>query len=62
MKHGTEEKQVVRQGNDECDHAKYHRVDGFGKMNSEREQNWAWTTSGSQYDWMDSHAPFADLD
>ncbi|HEY4802184.1 MAG TPA: hypothetical protein VIH96_06145 [Paraburkholderia sp.] len=24
--------------------------------------NWAWATPTSQYDWMDSHAPFATLD
>ncbi|WP_321799609.1 hypothetical protein [Caballeronia sp. J97] len=62
MKHETDAKNAVRQANDECNHAQSGRIGGFGKALSSHDRNWAWTTSGSAYDWMDSHAPFAHLD
>jgi hypothetical protein len=62
MKHGIEGQQGAQQSNDECDHAQYHPIDGFGNVSPDPERNWAWSTSGSQYDWMDSHAPVGYLD
>jgi hypothetical protein len=62
MKDETKETQVAWQRDDKCNHAQNHRIDELRKMNPDPERNWAWTTSGSRYDWMDSHAPFAYLD
>ncbi|CAD6562909.1 hypothetical protein LMG24235_08151 [Paraburkholderia sabiae] len=62
MKQRTEKTQALRRETDECDYAQSHRIGGPGTMSSDPERIWAWATSGGQYDWMDSHAPFAHLD
>ena len=62
MTHETEEKHAARQRNGECNRRQNQRIDEFGKMSLDPERKWAWTTSSSRYDWMDSHAPFAYLD
>jgi hypothetical protein len=62
MKHETQENHAARQRNGECNRTQNQRIDEFGKMSLDLERNWAWTTSSSRYDWMDSHAPFAYLD
>lgn len=61
MKYGAEVQDAAR-GDDGLNNAQ-DGLDRDGRnVPSDSVRNWAWTTSHSQYDWMDSHAPFACVD
>jgi hypothetical protein len=47
---------VKRAGQDQSTQNANHTVPAHSAT------NWAWSTPTSQYDWMDSHAPFSSLD
>ncbi|SAL81850.1 hypothetical protein AWB74_06073 [Caballeronia arvi] len=62
MKHDSKEKYASRQGSEQFNHAQSHHTVGCEKTRRCTDRNWAWTTTGSQYDWMDSHAPSGQFD